>query len=251
MKRLLIGLLVVLGFETIAQPVAYAQDLVYLVPEPKTARWSYIESNAEGKPVTKYYYSVESMKGDGINGSVKLRIEEISLSSPADTVKGDIFYRFKDGEFMVDMNAVFEGEVLESIATDALKDEADISEQEVKETIDAVRSQISVSGEIRGIPRYPQVGALPDYEFQFKFSIMNMKVLGRDRKIVGKEQIDTPAGSYDCFVMEETIITKALLMKDVEKTKSWYAYGIGLVKEMTYDKNGKLLSSMVLDSVNW
>ena len=37
-------------------------------------------------------------------------------------------------------------------------------------------------------------------------------------------------------------------IKDVEKTRSWYAYGIGLVKEITYDKNGKLISTMILNT---
>ena len=50
---------------------------------------------------------------------------------------------------------------------------------------------------------------------------------------------------------EETISTKILMMKDVEKIKSWYAYGIGLVKEITYDKNGKLISSIILNKINW
>jgi hypothetical protein len=224
---------------------------VYFVHDPQTARWSYVETDAAGKAVSKCYYSVESMKGDAVNGSVKLRVEDISASSPTDTLKNHMFYCFRDGEFMVDMKAVFEGEVLESMVTTAIKDQSDFSEEEVKKAIEAVRSQSKISGEIRGIPRYPQVGKLPDYEFQFKFSIMNMKVSGTDRKVLGTECIDTPAGSFDCFVLEETVTTKALMMKEVEKIKSWYAYGVGLVKEITCDKNGKLLSTMVLDSINW
>ena len=77
-----------------------------------------------------------------------------------------------------------------------------------------------------------------------------MKVNGREWKIVGRENIQTEAGLFDCFIMEETITTKAMMMKDIEKIKSWYAYGIGLVKEITYDKNGKLISTMTLNEVN-
>ena len=40
------------------------------------------------------------------------------------------------------------------------------------------------------------------------------------------------------------------MVKETEKIKSWYAYGIGLVKELTYDKNGKLISTMLLKEVN-
>ena len=78
-----------------------------------------------------------------------------------------------------------------------------------------------------------------------------MKVLGTDRRIVGKETIQTKAGTFDCFILEETITIKSMMMKDIEKIKSWYAYGIGLVKEISYDKNGKLISTMILNEVNW
>ena len=42
-----------------------------------------------------------------------------------------------------------------------------------------------------------------------------------------------------------------MMIKNVEKIKSWYAYGIGLVKEATYDKNGKLISTMTLKEVKY
>lgn len=251
MKRIFLTLLSVIVFSCLFETKAQTPSDVYFVPDHKTARWSYVETDAAGKAVSKCYYSVESMKGDAVNGSVKLRVEDISASSPADTLDNHMFYCFRDGEFMVDMKAVFEGEVLESMVIPVIKEKADVSEDEVKKAIEAVRSQFKISGEIRGIPRYPQVGKLPDYEFQFKFSIMNMKVSGADRKVLGTERVDTPAGSFDCFVLEETVTTKALMMKEVEKIKSWYAYGVGLVKEITCDKNGKLLSTMVLDSINW
>ena len=82
-------------------------------------------------------------------------------------------------------------------------------------------------------------------------SIISMKVLGENRRIVGTESIQTEAGLFDCFILEETLTTKAMMMKDVETIKSWYAYGIGLVKETSYDKNGKLISTMLLNRVNW
>jgi hypothetical protein len=134
---------------------------------------------------------------------------------------------------------------------DSIKEKyPDLTDEQMKEVLEELKSRFAkISGEIRGIPRYPKVGKLPDYEFQFKFTIMNLKVIGQERRIVGTERIQTEAGSFDCFILEETISTKAMMMKEVEKIKSWYAYGIGLVKEVTYDKNGKLVSTMVLNEI--
>ena len=232
------------------------QNTVYLVSNPQSARWSYIETDNKGKHIATIYNSVESIDGDGVNGSIKLRVEEIPVTAPKDTVKSFMFYSFKDGEYMVDLYAgfedyIFEGK-LDSLVHKTIKENyTDLSEEKKNEVIKEVKSEfIKTSGEIRGIPRYPKVGKLPDYEFHFKVSIISMKVLGKERSIVGTERIQTEAGSFDCFILEETITTKAMMISDVEKTRSWYAYGIGLVKEVTYDKKGNLISTMILKEVN-
>jgi hypothetical protein len=225
------------------------QDAVYLVPNTQTARWSYIETDNTGKQIATVYNSIEYFHGDAVNGSMKVRVEEVPVTAPKDTIKSFMFYRFKDGELMADTGAMLSADFF----GDSIKESyPDLTEEQVMEVLEEIKSRFAkVSGEIRGIPRNPKVGKLPDYEFQFKFTIMNMKVIGEERRIVGTEKIQTKAGLYDCFIMEETISTKALMMKDTEKIKSWYAYGIGLVKEITYDKNGKLISTMILNEVNW
>ena len=233
-----------------------AQSDVYLAPNPQTARWTYTETDGNGKQVATIYQSVESMTGDAINGNIKLRVKEVPMASTADTIKSFMFYRFKNGEFMVDVSAGFEDTLfegkLDSLVRKTINENyADFSEENKMDLIEKTKSEfLKTSGEPRGIPRYPKVGKLPDYEFHIKVSIINMKVIGEDRRIVGSEKIQTEAGLFDCFILEETITTKSMMMKEVEKIKSWYAYGIGLVKELTYDKNGKLISTMLLKEVN-
>ena len=256
MKRILITLVsfISLSFCYVASAQNNTQVAgdVYLVPNPKTARWSYIETDGNGKQISTVFQSIESMEGDGINGCIKIRVEEVAVASPTDTVKNSMYYSFKDGEYMVNMQAMFEKDILGDFVDMALEEKkSEISEEDRKKAIEEVKKHVNISGETRGIPRYPQVGKLPDYTFSFKISIMNMKVLGQQRMIVGTEKVQTEAGTFDCFILEETITTKAMMMKEVEKTKSWYAYGIGLVKEATYDKAGKLLSTMTLNKINW
>lgn len=227
----------------------FAQEQVFFVAEPESARWSYKETDGDGNTVATVYHSVERMKGDAVNGSVRMRVEKVKTDSPADTLKSCIFYRFQDGEYMVDMNAFFEEDVLESILETAVEDMAtDASEDKKKAAIEEMKSKFSFSGEVRGIPRYPKTGPLPDYGFQFRFSIVSVRISGEDRKITGKETLRTPVGDFDCFILEETVTSKAMMHKEVTKTVSWYAYGIGLVKQETYDKKGELQSATLLDS---
>ena len=253
MKRIFAILVSIVGMSICHEANAQnkTQDDVYMVSNPQTARWSYIETDSDGKHVTTIYNSVESIDGDAVNGNIKLRIEEVAVSSPKDTIKSFMYYRFKDGEFMVDLTASFVDEFLGDTVDRIIKEKgANLSEKDKKKVLEEVKSTLfKISGEILGIPRYPKVGKLPDFEYQFKFSMMNMKIQGKERSIVGKEKIQTKAGSFDCFILEETISTKAMMMTDVEKTKSWYAYGIGLVKQITYDKKGNLISTMTLNEV--
>ena len=235
---------------------ASAQNDTYLISNPQNARWSYIETDSKGTQKAIVYYSVESIKGDGVNGNIKLRIDEVPYASPKDTTRDFMFYRFKDGELMVDMIAGFEYSLfddkdIDSLVCSTIKEKyPDLPEEKKKEVYEKTKAQImNISGEARGIPRYPVVGKLPDYEFHGKFSILSMKFIGKERRIVGTETIQTEAGSFDCFILEETITTKVFLMKEVEKIKAWYAYGIGLVKEITYDKSGKLISTMTLNAI--
>ncbi len=253
MKRIFAILvsIVVLSISHEANAQNRTQNAVYLVSNPQTARWSYIETDSSGKHVTTVYNSVESIDGDAVNGKIKLRVEEVAVASPKDTIKSFMYYCFKNGEFMVDITSSFVDEFLGDSVDRIIKEKgADLFEKDKKEVLEEVKSTLfKISGEILGIPRYPKVGKLPDYEYQFKFSMMSMKILGNERSIVGKERIQTKAGSYDCFILEETISTKAMMMTDVEKTRSWYAYGIGLVKQITYDKKGNLISTMILNEV--
>ncbi len=244
--------------EADAQDKTSDQEATYLISNPMTARWSYIETNSNGKQVATVYNSIESIEGDGVNGRIKVRIEEVPSETPKDTIKSLGVYCFRDGEYMADLCAgvednLFEGNELDSLILSTIKENyPDLPENKKKEVYEKTKSEIlNLSGEARGIPRYPVVGKLPDYEFRAKYSFLSMKISGKDRRIVGTETIQTEAGSFDCFILEETMTTKVFLMKEVEKTKSWYAYGIGLVKEITYDKNGKLISTMILNEIKF
>ena len=230
---------------TISLSICHAQEAVYLVSNPNTARWSYIETDSNGKMTATIFNSVESIAGDAVNGNIKMLVEEVPVASPKDTVRSFVYYRFKDGEFMADMSAMMSADYFASYVEENYPE---LTEEQMNEVLQELQAMYS-SGEIRGIPRYPKTGKLPDFEFQFKLSIINMRVVGEERKIVGTEKIQTGAGSFDCFILEEKITTKFMMMKDVEKIRSWYAYGIGLVKEVTYDKNGKLVSTMTLNEI--
>ena len=60
-------------------------------------------------------------------------------------------------------------------------------------------------------------------------------------KVVAQEEITTPAGTFDCFVVEQAYTMKSGFAKSEGVNKTWYAKGIGTVKMENYDKKGKKL----------
>ena len=68
-------------------------------------------------------------------------------------------------------------------------------------------------------------------------------------KVIAKEELTVPAGTYECYVVERQYTAKMLGIKMKGSMKTWYARGIGAVRTDTYDKKGKLSTSQVLTEV--
>jgi len=64
-----------------------------------------------------------------------------------------------------------------------------------------------------------------------------------------RESVTVPAGTFDCWVLEYATDTKMAIVKSQSRTETWLAKGVGEVKSVTYDKKGKVLSTVELSSV--
>lgn len=57
-------------------------------------------------------------------------------------------------------------------------------------------------------------------------------------KYKGKERVHTPAGDFDCIKIYTESKAKFMLFSEKEYSMSWYAKGVGIVKEERYNKRG-------------
>lgn len=76
---------------------------------------------------------------------------------------------------------------------------------------------------------------------------MKMTVVITDRKVEGKETITTPAGTFECFKITYSVATK-MLMNINSTGVDYIAKGVGMVRNETYNKSGKLVSYSELTS---
>lgn len=93
------------------------------------------------------------------------------------------------------------------------------------------------------IPNDLTVGLdLPDSTMKMVVNMgmtMNITVTIKDRKVVGQESITTPSGTYDCYVLTSTL-DMDMMAKIEGSSKQWVAEEVGMVKQESYDSNGKL-----------
>lgn len=115
---------------------------------------------------------------------------------------------------------------------------------------------ISYEGEGVTIPSELSVGkSLPDGNFSMKVISDNPALSGMmggttvaitDRKVVAKESLTTPAGTFDCFKItaKTAVSTKMMGMTRTMETSSieWISKEVGMVRTESYDKNDKLSS---------
>jgi len=76
--------------------------------------------------------------------------------------------------------------------------------------------------------------------------VMTMKLDITNRKVEAKESVTTSAGTFDCYKLSYDFNTKFAFVKKKYRIVQWIADGVGVVKEETYNKKGKLESSSAL-----
>lgn len=108
-------------------------------------------------------------------------------------------------------------------------------------------------------PSLMTVGAaLPDGIFHMDVfnqgnSFGSVDVSVKNRKVVGKEEVTSSAGTWVCYKITYTSIVKTMMMGigfPVEmQVTEWYAPGFGVFKTETYSSAGKLMGSSLVTAV--
>lgn len=91
---------------------------------------------------------------------------------------------------------------------------------------------------------------LPEVHAKAKASIIKYTVDVIERSVLRTEKITTPAGSFDCVVVQEHKVEKGAGRNRNTVSQTWYARGIGYVRHDTYEaEDMTLLTSEVLQSI--
>lgn len=179
--------------------------------------------------ITDVERSAESVKAIYLNELYDEKDKPIS--------KNNVEMRCEKGSFWVNMESRLNPETMEAYRNMELKMEGDYLEWpgdlKVGELLKDARLKMEV--------------------FSGGKSFLTMEINVKDRKVEAKENITTPAGTFECYKINynvETITTSLFSMKFESKATEWISPGNGIVRTESYNDKGKLIGYMVLSEIN-
>jgi len=224
---LIIAICSLLGTQTLAQ------DCELFVPMDVGTVWEITNYTAKGKAdgTSKYELIDKVISGNDVTFTIKVE----AFDKKGKLLFSQDYEAFcKDGFFEFDMSYM-----LERMMTDEYKD---------------LEIDITMDVEDYKMPKFsdPVGTELEDSKLTMNMNMggMNMKteLEYTERKLTAKENISTPAGTYDCILIEQTVSTKISIMNTSFYNKDWFSEGVGMVRTETYNKKGKLVSYSELTS---
>jgi len=142
---------------------------------------------------------------------------------------------------------VLEKSIVEKSTGDVSLDVADAMASYIK-----ARTGINATGKgvLSSLPAQIQPGdTLVPVFAQAKVGPLTYQVSVTDRKVLRRENLSVPAGTFDCIVVQEHKVESGPGHHRDVVNVSWYSKGVGYVRHDTYIK-GKLDTSEILQSIH-
>jgi hypothetical protein len=216
-------------FLTIA---SFAQCNDYYVLE-NGSEWHYDTFNNKGKLSGKNQQKVTAL--EKTENGFKATIHSVMFSDKGKVLaEGDLEMTCNNGVMTMDMRKFIPEEQQKAYASYEMKIESENLELPSKLAVGQTLKNGSITMTAQGSP-----------------IAMKMSVTITDRKVVAKESITTPAGTFDCFKITSKSNIKnqmGVSMSFEFTTHEWIAEKAGMVKTESFDKNGKSSGYTVLTS---
>lgn len=187
----------------------------------------YANYSPEGEKTSSYVMKVSSVEGNLEKG----------------TVSFDQFFYEGNG------NPLFDGNLPMEVSVGG--PEGTVSRMNDLGKVMKVQDIMS-KGDASSVPSGIKPGmSIPDGNIIVKVGKISASIVTRNRQAVQQKNITVPAGTFDCFLVEEEQVTSKVVGSKTEKIETWYAAGIGCVKQAVYDRKGRLDHTQELVSIKF
>ncbi|MGB5272258.1 MAG: hypothetical protein WBN52_17330, partial [Eudoraea sp.] len=220
-KLFLMGLLFVLAI-----PVT-AQNCSKYYPMEEGTTLEYTSYNGKGKTQGTISYTVSNVLDEGSTSSATMVMKYMD-DKGKEAFTSEFTYSCTGNTVTIDYESLMSNQMLQQFGD----------------------MEMEVSGTDIELPNDLEVGMeLPDANVIMKISMsgmnMNSQVDMINRKVEKKETITTPAGTFDCYVIYSENQSKMMMASQNFPSRLWLAEDVGMVKQESFNKSGKLMSSTV------
>lgn len=207
-----------------------AQECTYYLPVKEGSMTEMTSYDGKGKISGKTVQKVVKKEYAGTQQKIKVSSQYFNPKGELQS-SSEFEYSCRDGVFYMDMKQLLDPGMMKQYEN----------------------MQVSVTAGDLGIPGKMAVGdELPQSSLSMSISnngivFLNFSIKILNRKVVAKESITTPAGTYECYKISYDIETDmGIGMKITSKAIEWTCPNIGSVKNETYDQKGTLLGYSLL-----
>lgn len=203
------------------------------LPSEEGSTWEQTHYSNKDKVTGRTTYEIlkKTMAGD----SLTFRIKAVYFDDKNEEVFENEFEAFcNSGIFEIDMSSKLNGETMSAY-------------ESMDVTMDATNFPIPSLDEAVGTSIAD--GILSVQVSMNEMNIFKMTIELTDRLVAARENLETPAGAFDCVKITQTVKTK-MMFKLENTTSEWYAEGVGVVRSETYDKKGRLSEYTVLTAID-
>lgn len=218
--------------------IAFSQDCNHYLPLKKGSEFEMLSFSAKDKPTGKIKYKIIDVKE--LSGKTEASIHSETYNTK-DKKESETNYTIicEKGKVLIDMRSIIHPETM-----DAYKD-----------------MDVKISGDFIEMPSNLSPGqTLKDGTLNMLISdkksgsqMSAFEMLIKNRKVVAKESMTVPAGTFDCFKIsyDVSMVTNTMGIKIPINMKAieWISAGKGIIKSETYSKNDKLKGYSVMVKV--
>jgi hypothetical protein len=223
-------ILILLVFASISFTVL-SQDCSAFYPFEEGISFQITNYDRKGKVSASTDHLISSVTTSGNNTTA-------TINSKMKDINGELI---TEGEYLINCNGNEVSIDLKSLLSPDLFDQFNGMKTDITGTNVVIPNNLS------------EGQTLPDASMKMDIDMggipMSMTVLMTDRKVLGKESVTTPAGTFVCYVISYTSNIK-MGMNRTGTAKQWLAKGVGIVKQEDYNKKGKVTSSTLLTAFN-
>ncbi|UII29002.1 hypothetical protein LVD15_11405 [Fulvivirga maritima] len=220
-KNLILLICILMG-----STAAFSQCNPYYTFE-KGKKWEITDYTPKDKKTGKQVYEIIELEEESNGWKATLHFETYDKKDK-ETMSKDVEMACEDGVIEMDMTRFIPAETLTTMENMNITVEM--------ESIDWP-SNLSVGQE------------LGDGAIHIKSSMFNFSTTITDRKVVSKETVTTPAGTFECYKVAYKIISKSFMTMEMSGV-DYIAENVGVVKTESYDNKAKLTGYTMLTSLN-